>query len=162
MLNQDGKLTSNENTLIKTNNLINTQGEINALNNLDIQLINQLDNRNGRLFGQYSQNLNANDILNESGWMGSLGSWSAKTNIFNNQMGQIQSQKDAHLTTNTFNNEKGLFQSSNNIILHIANSIDNTQGKISAQKEIYSQGLHSNQSTDLIKNNEGQWLAGIH
>ncbi|MBG3015522.1 hemagglutinin repeat-containing protein [Proteus mirabilis] len=160
LLNQDGKLTSNENTLIKTNNLINTQGEINALNNLDIQLINQLDNLNGRLFGQYSQNLNANDILNESGWMGSLGSWSAKTNIFNNQMGQIQSQKDAHLTTNTFNNEKGLFQSSNNIILHIANSIDNTQGKISAQKEIYSQGLHSNQSTDLIKNNEGQWLAG--
>ncbi|MEQ4924671.1 hemagglutinin repeat-containing protein, partial [Proteus hauseri] len=160
LLNQDGKLTSHENTLIKANNVINTQGEINALNQLDIQLVNQLDNRQGRLFSQSSQYLQAANILNIKGWMGSLGSWSAKTAIFNNQTGQIQSQKAANLAANTLNNENGIIQSSDNIDLHIINRVNNTQGKISAQKAINARGEQPNSTIETISNNAGQWLAG--
>ncbi|MBG3014627.1 hemagglutinin repeat-containing protein [Proteus faecis] len=160
LLNQDGKLTSHENTLIKANNVINTQGEINALNQLDIQLVNQLDNRQGRLFSQSSQYLQAANILNIKGWIGSLGSWSAKTAIFNNQAGQIQSQKATNLTGNIFNNNNGIFQSNDNIDLRIANNINNTQGKISAQKAINARGELPQSKIDSILNQSGQWLTG--
>lgn len=160
LLNQKGKLTSHENALIKANQLVNTQGEINGLANLDIQLTEQLDNSQGRLFSQSSQNLYATHILNTQGWMGSLGNWSAKTFLFDNQTGQIQSQKEANLAANSLNNEKGIIQSSDNIDLHIADNINNTQGKISAQKAINVRGEQPQSKIDSILNQSGQWLAG--
>ncbi|ODQ07997.1 hemagglutinin repeat-containing protein [Shigella sp. FC1655] len=160
LLNQHGKITSNENSVIKANNLINTQGEINSLNTLNIDLLEQLDNRQGRLFSQSSQRLHATDILNIKGWMGSLGEWSAKASAFNNQTGQIQSQKEASLVANTFDNTNGLLQSSDSAQLRIAKSINNTQGKISAQNTVDAQGTQPNGAIETVNNIAGQWLAG--
>ncbi|NBM94270.1 MULTISPECIES: hemagglutinin repeat-containing protein [unclassified Proteus (in: enterobacteria)] len=160
LLNQHGKITSNENSVIKANNLINTQGEINSLNTLNIDLLEQLDNRQGRLFSQSSQHLQATDILNTKGWMGSLDTWFAKASAFNNQTGQIQSQKEASLVANTFDNTNGLLQSSDSAQLRIAKSINNTQGKISAQNTVDAQGTQPNGAIETVNNIAGQWLAG--
>ncbi|WP_272538193.1 two-partner secretion domain-containing protein, partial [Providencia sp. PROV193] len=57
--NQAGILTSQGDTAISANLVNNAQGAINALGRLDIQVAQLIDNRDGRIFSQQVQTLNA-------------------------------------------------------------------------------------------------------
>ncbi|HHE6471080.1 TPA: hemagglutinin repeat-containing protein [Providencia rettgeri] len=151
--NQSGILTSQGDTAISANLVNNAQGALNALGRLNVQVAQLIDNRDGRIFSQQAQTLNAHNILNQQGWMGSLDSWQATTQSLNNQNGEIQSQKNIELTANTLENHQGTLQTGGSASLLVANEINNTQGKISA-----SQGLTA--TGQSIRNLQGQLLSG--
>lgn len=158
--NQDGTLTANGDTLVRAANLLNAQGSINALDHLDMQFTRQLDNSNGRIFSKLTQVLQAQDIFNMQGWMGSQGGWSAVSNGFDNSAGSVQSQQSALLSANWLANANGVLQSAANLGLRVAQDIDNHAGKVSAQGQLTVQGATEGGRTGKINNVGGQWLAG--
>ncbi|WP_426768177.1 hemagglutinin repeat-containing protein [Erwinia aphidicola] len=158
--NQGGTLTGSGSSWVRAANLLNAQGAINALNSLDMQFSGKLDNGQGRIFSQLSQTLNAQDIVNVGGWMGSQGSWHAVSGSFDNAQGSVQSQQDAQLAANWLGNAQGALQSAADLVLHVAQDIDNHGGKVSAQGVLAVQGSTADAHAGAINNAGGQWLAG--
>lgn len=158
--NQSGTLTSNGSTQASAANLLNAGGAINALDALDMQFTGRLDNSNGRIFSRLSQTLQAQEISNAQGWMGSQESWTATTAGFDNTAGIVQSQQQAELSANWLSNASGVLQSAAGMALRIAQDINNLAGKVSAQQQLTVQGQTEGNRTGSINNAGGQWLAG--
>ncbi|MGC0944981.1 hemagglutinin repeat-containing protein [Pantoea agglomerans] len=158
--NQGGTLTGNGRTQASAANLLNAQGAINALDTLDMQVAGRLDNSNGRIFSRLSQTLQAQEMSNTQGWMGSQGSWTATTAGFDNTAGSVQSQQQAELSANWLSNASGVLQSAAGMALRIAQDINNLAGKVSAQQQLTVQGQTEGSRTGNINNAGGQWLAG--
>jgi len=158
--NQGGTLTGSGSSWVRAANLLNAQGAINALDSLDMQFSGKLDNGQGRIFSQLSQTLNAQDIVNVGGWMGSQGSWHAVSGSFDNAQGSVQSQQDAQLAANWLGNAQGALQSAADLVLHVAQDIDNHGGKVSAQGVLAVQGSTADAHAGAINNAGGQWLTG--
>jgi len=158
--NQGGTLTGSGSSWVRAANLLNAQGAINALDSLDMQFSGKLDNGQGRIFSQLSQTLNAQDIVNVGGWMGSQGSWHAVSGSFDNAQGSVQSQQDAQLAANWLGNAQGALQSAADLVLYVAQDIDNHGGKVSAQGLLAVQGSTADAHAGAINNAGGQWLAG--
>ncbi|WP_223822601.1 hemagglutinin repeat-containing protein [Candidatus Pantoea gossypiicola] len=158
--NQGGTLTGNGSTQASAANLLNAGGAINALDALDMQFTGRLDNSNGRIFSRLSQTLQAQEISNAQGWMGSQGSWTATTAGFDNTAGSVQSQQQAELSANWLSNASGVLQSAAGLVLRVAQDINNLTGKVSAQQLLTVQGQTSGSRTGNINNAGGQWLAG--
>ena len=158
--NQGGTLTGNGSTQASAANLFNAQGAINALDSLAMQFTNRLDNSNGRIFSRLSQTLQAQEMSNARGWMGSQGSWTATTAGFDNTAGSVQSQQQAELSANWLSNASGALQSAAGMALRIAQDINNLAGKVSAQQQLTVQGQTEGSRTGNINNAGGQWLAG--
>ncbi|CAI1016402.1 hemagglutinin repeat-containing protein [Serratia liquefaciens] len=158
--NQGGTFTGNGRTGVRAASLLNGQGAINALGSLDMQFTGKLDNGQGRIFSQSSQVLQAQDILNAQGWMGSQGSWQAISGGFDNTAGSVQSQQDAQLAADWLGNAKGVLQSAADLVLRVAQDIDNRDGKVSAQGQFAVTGAKDGEHAGAINNAGGQWLAG--
>ncbi|MDQ0021154.1 hemagglutinin repeat-containing protein [[Curtobacterium] plantarum] len=158
--NQGGTLTGNGRTQASAANLLNAQGAINALDTLDMQVAGRLDNSNGRIFSRLSQTLQAQEMGNAQGWMGSQGSWTATSAGFDNTAGSVQSQQQAELSANWLSNASGVLQSAAGMALRIARDINNLTGKVSAQQQLTVQGQTEGSRTGNIHNAGGQWLAG--
>ncbi|MCT2419705.1 filamentous hemagglutinin N-terminal domain-containing protein [Pantoea sp. XY16] len=158
--NQSGTLTSNGSTQASAANLLNAGGAINALDALNMQFTGRLDNSNGRIFSRLSQTLQAQEIGNAQGWMGSQGRWTATTAGFDNTAGSVQSQLQAELSANWLSNASGVLQSAAGLVLRVAQNINNLAGKVSAQQLLTVQGQTSGSRTGNINNAGGQWLAG--
>ncbi|MGP1069079.1 hemagglutinin repeat-containing protein [Serratia sp. CY56907] len=158
--NQNGTLTGNGRTQVRAASLLNAQGAINALDSLDMQFTGKLDNRQGRVFSQSSQVLQAQDIVNAQGWMGSQGSWRARSGGFDNTQGSVQSQQEAQLAADWLDNARGVMQSAQNLALRIKQDIDNRNGKVSAQGQLAVAGAKDGEHAGAINNAGGQWLAG--
>ncbi|MFI8416397.1 hemagglutinin repeat-containing protein [Serratia sp. NPDC078593] len=158
--NQGGKLTGNGKTHIVADSLRNAQGVIQALDTLDMQFTRSLDNGHGRIFSKLSQTLQAQDIYNLQGWMGSQGGWAAVSQHVDNREGSIQSQQQSQLTADTLDNRQGTWQSAGDLALRVAQDVDNRAGKISAQGQLDVQGRADGASIGQLKNAGGQLLAG--
>ncbi|EMH5467244.1 TPA: hemagglutinin repeat-containing protein [Serratia marcescens] len=158
--NQNGTLTGNGRTQVRAASLLNAQGAINALDSLDMQFTGKLDNRQGRVFSQSSQVLQAQDIVNTQGWMGSQGGWQAISGGFDNTEGSVQSLQGAQLAANWLGNAKGVLQSAHDLALRIKQDIDNRNGKVSAQGQLAVTGTKDGEHAGGINNAGGQWLAG--
>ncbi|MGC1058038.1 hemagglutinin repeat-containing protein [Pantoea agglomerans] len=158
--NQGGTLTGNGRTQASAATLLNAQGAINALDTLDMQVAGRLDNSNGRIFSRLSQTLQAQEMSNAQGWMGSQGSWTATTAGFDNTAGSVQSQQQAELSANWLSNASGVLQSAAGMALRIEQDINNLAGKVSAQQQLTVQGQTEGSRTGNINNAGGQWLAG--
>ena len=118
-----GALTGNGRTQASAANLLNAQGAINALDTLDMQVAGRLDNGNRRIFSRLSQALQAQEMGNAQGWMGSQGSWTATTAGFDNTAGSVQSQQQAELSANWLSNASGVLRSAAGMALRIAQDI---------------------------------------
>jgi len=158
--NQGGTLTGNGSTQASAANLLNAGGAVNALDALAMQFAGRLDNSNGRIFSRLSQTLQAHDIGNAQGWMGSQGSWTATTAGFDNTAGSVQSQQQAELSANWLSNASGVLQSAAGLVLRVAQDINNLAGKVSAQLQLTVQGQTRGSRSGNITNAGGQWLAG--
>ncbi|MGP3283541.1 hemagglutinin repeat-containing protein [Serratia bockelmannii] len=158
--NQGGTFTGNGRTEVRAASLLNTQGTINALDSLDMHFTGKLNNGQGRIFSQSSQMLQAQDIVNAQGWMGSQGSWRARSGGFDNTKGSVQSQQDAQLAADWLGNAKGVVQSAADMVLRVAQDIDNRNGKASAQGQLAVTGAQDGEHAGAINNAGGQWLAG--
>jgi len=158
--NQGGTLTGNGRTQASAVNLFNAQGAINALDTLDMQFTGRLDNSNGRIFSRLSQTLQAQEIGNAQGWMGSQGSWTATSTGFDNTAGSVQSQQQAELSASWLSNASGVLQSAAGMALRVTQAINNLAGKVSAQQQLTVQGQTEGRRTGNINNAGGQWLAG--
>ncbi|WP_313536778.1 hemagglutinin repeat-containing protein [Pantoea sp.] len=158
--NQGGSLTGNGRTQASAANLFNAQGAINALDTLDMQFTGRLDNTNGRIFSRLSQMLQAQEMGNAQGWMGSQASWTATTAGFDNTAGSVQSQLQAELMANWLSNASGVLQSAAGMALRVAQDFNNLAGKVSAQQQLTFQGQTEASRTGNINNAGGQWLAG--
>ncbi|WP_447885274.1 hemagglutinin repeat-containing protein [Serratia fonticola] len=158
--NQNGTLTGNGRTQVRAATLLNAQGAINALDSLDMQFTGKLDNSQGRIFNRLSQRLQAQDIANAQGWMGSQGGWQAVSGSFDNTEGSVQSLQDAQLTASWLGNVKGVLQSAADLVLRVAQDIDNGNGKVSAQGQLAVAGVDDGSRAGTINNAGGQWLAG--
>ncbi|WP_288477251.1 hemagglutinin repeat-containing protein [uncultured Pantoea sp.] len=157
--NQGGTLTGNGRTQASAVNLFNAQGAINALDTLDMQFTGHLDNSNGRIFSRLSQTLQAQEIGNAQGWMGSQARWTATTAGFDNTAGSVQSQQQTELSANWLTNASGVLQSASGMALRVAQTINNLAGKVSAQQQLTVQGQTEGSRTGDINNAGGQWLA---
>ncbi|UIL52383.1 MULTISPECIES: hemagglutinin repeat-containing protein [Pantoea] len=158
--NQGGSLTGNGRTQASAANLLNAQGAINALDTLDMQFSGRLDNSNGRIFSRLNQTLQAQEMGNAQGWMGSQASWTATSAGFDNTAGSVQSQQQAELTANWLSNASGVLQSAAGMVLRVAQDINNLAGKISAQQQLTVQGQTDGSRAGNINNTGGQWLSG--
>ncbi|GAB2948249.1 hemagglutinin repeat-containing protein [Hafnia psychrotolerans] len=158
--NQGGRFTGNGSTWVRAANLLNAQGAINALDSLDMQFTGTLDNGQGRIFSQLSQRLEAQDMVNAQGWMGSQGRWQAISGGFDNTEGSVQSLQAAQLAADWLGNAKGVVQSAADLVLRVAQDVDNRAGKVSAQGLLAVQGTTESAVAGSINNAGGQWLAG--
>ncbi|MBL0873876.1 filamentous hemagglutinin N-terminal domain-containing protein [Serratia nevei] len=158
--NQGGTVTGKGRTGVRAASLLNAQGAINALGSLDMQFTGKLDNGQGRIFSQSSQVLQAQDIFNARGWMGSQGGWQAISGGFDNTEGSIQSLQAAQLAADWLGNAKGVLQSAHDLVLRIKQDIDNRAGKASALGQLAVMGAKDGERAGAINNAGGQWLAG--
>ncbi|XBS69608.1 filamentous hemagglutinin N-terminal domain-containing protein [Acerihabitans sp. KWT182] len=158
--NQSGTLTAKGPALVRAAGLNNAQGVIQSLDSLDMRFSRALDNGNGRIFSQLAQSLQAQDIINIKGWMGSQQGWTAAGDRFDNREGDVQSQHDSRLLVNTLDNAKGSLTSGAGLALRVAQGIDNRAGRISALGRLDSQGAADGAATGHINNAKGQWKAG--
>ncbi|BEO61579.1 hemagglutinin-like protein [Serratia marcescens] len=158
--NQGGTFTGNGRTEVRAAGLNNAQGAINALGSLDMQFTGALDNRRGRIFSTLSQVLTAQDMFNAEGWMGSQGGWHAVSGGFDNAQGSVQNQQDAQLSAGWLNNAKGGLQSAADLVLRVAQDVDNRGGKVLAQGALAVMGAKDGEHAGAINNAGGQWLAG--
>ncbi|WP_253718559.1 hemagglutinin repeat-containing protein [Serratia marcescens] len=158
--NRGGTFTGNGRTEVRAASLRNAQGAINALGSLDMQFTGKLDNGQGRIFSQSSQMLQAQDIFNARGWMGSQGGWQANSGGFDNTEGSVQSLQAAQLAADWLGNAKGVLQSAHDLALRIKQDIDNRNGKVSAQGQLAVAGAQDGERAGAINNAGGQWLAG--
>jgi len=158
--NQGGKLASGGSSTLRALNLINTQGEIQALDSLDMHFTRALDNRNGNIISQRSQYLQAGNILNNQGKIGSLGVLTAVSQNFDNREGEVVSQQNVNLTVTTLDNQSGTLQSAASLVLRAAQDIANQGGKISAQAHLWLQGFTNGAPAGVLHNAGGQLLAG--
>ncbi|ALX93080.1 filamentous hemagglutinin [Serratia fonticola] len=158
--NQNGTLTGNGRTQVRAASLRNTQGTINGLDSLDMQFTGKLDNSQGRIFSRLSQRLQAQDISNAQGWMGSQGGWQAVSGGFDNAEGSVQSQQAMTLAADWLGNAWGTLQSAQNLVLRIKQGIDNSNGKVSTQGQLVAQGADDGARAGHINSASGQWLAG--
>ncbi len=158
--NRGGTFTGNGRTEVRAANLRNDQGTINALGSLDMQFTGKLDNSRGRIFSQSSQMLQAQEIVNARGWMGSQGGWQAISGGFDNTEGSVQSLQAAQLAADRLGNAKGVLQSAHDLALRIKQNIDNRNGKVSAQGQLAVAGAQDGEHAGAINNAGGQWLAG--
>ncbi|HGM7840050.1 TPA: hemagglutinin repeat-containing protein [Serratia marcescens] len=158
--NQGGTVTGKGRTGVRAASLLNAQGTINALGSLDMQFTGKLDNGQGRIFSQSSQVLQAQDIFNTQGWMGSQGGWQAISGSFDNTEGSVQSLQAVQLAADWLGNTKGVLQSAHDLALRIKQDIDNRNGKVSAQGQLAVTGAKDGEHAGAINNAGGQWLAG--
>ncbi len=158
--NQGGTFTGKGRTEVRAVSLLNTLGAINALDSLDMQFTGKLNNGQGRIFSQSSQVLQAQDIFNTQGWMGSQGSWQAISGSFDNTEGSVQSLQAVQLAADWLGNAKGVLQSAHDLALRIKQDIDNRNGKVSAQGQLAVTGAKDGEHAGAINNAGGQWLAG--
>ena len=158
--NQGGTVTGKGHTEVRAASLLNAQGTINALGSLDMQFTSKLDNGQGRIFSQSSQVLQAQDIFNAQGWMGSQGGWQAISGGFDNTAGSVQSLQGAQLAADWLGNAKGVVQSAADLVLRVAQDIDNHNGKASAQGQLAVMGAKDGERAGAINNAGGEWLAG--
>ncbi|KEY57332.1 hemagglutinin repeat-containing protein [Serratia sp. DD3] len=158
--NQGGKVASGGSSTLRALSLINAQGEIQALDSLDMQFTRTLDNRSGNIISQGSQHLQAENIDNTEGWIGSQGTLTTISQGFDNQLGEVVSQQDAELTATYWNNQYGTLQSAANLVLRTVQDITNQGGKISAQNRLWLQGLTDATLAGVLYNAGGQLLAG--
>ncbi len=158
--NQGGTFTGNGRTGVRAASLRNAQGAINALGSLDMQFTGRLDNGQGRIFSQSSQMLQAQEIVNAQGWMGSQGGWQAISGGFDNTEGSVQSLQAAQLAADWLGNTKGVLQSASDLALRIKQDIDSRAGKVSAQGRLAVTGAKDGEHAGAINNAGGQWLAG--
>ncbi|WP_437615214.1 hemagglutinin repeat-containing protein [Erwinia sp. V71] len=158
--NRGGTFTGNGRTGVRAASLRNAQGAINALGSLDMQFTGRLDNGQGRVFSQSSQMLQAQEIVNAQGWMGSQGGWQAISGGFDNTEGSVQSLQAAQLAADWLGNTKGGLQSAHDLALRIKQDIDNRNGKVSAQGQLAVTGAKDGEHAGAIDNAGGQWLAG--
>uniref|UniRef100_A8GJ82 Filamentous haemagglutinin family outer membrane protein n=1 Tax=Serratia proteamaculans (strain 568) TaxID=399741 RepID=A8GJ82_SERP5 len=158
--NQGGTFTGKGRAGVRAANLLNARGVINALGSLDMQFTGKLDNGQGRIFSQSSQVLQAQDIFNAQGWMGSQGGWQAISGGFDNTAGSVQSLLGAQLAADWLGNAKGVVQSAADLVLRVAQDIDNRDGKVSAQGQFAVTGAKDGEHAGAINNAGGQWLAG--
>ncbi|BEO60055.1 hypothetical protein SMQE30_04780 [Serratia marcescens] len=158
--NRGGTFTGNGRTEVRAASLRNAQGAINALGSLDMQFTGKLDNSRGRIFSQSSQMLQAQEIVNAQGWMGSQGGWQAFSGGFDNTEGSVQSLQAAQLAADWLGNAKGVVQSAADLVLRVAQDIDNRNGKASAQGQLAVTGAKDGEHAGAINNAGGQWLAG--
>ncbi|MGI0464744.1 hemagglutinin repeat-containing protein [Serratia marcescens] len=158
--NRGGTFTGNGRTEVRAASLRNALGAINALGSLDMQFTGKLDNGQGRIFSQSSQMLQAQDIFNARGWMGSQGGWQANSGGFDNTEGSVQSLQAAQLAADRLGNAKGVLQSAHDLALRIKQNIDNRNGKVSAQGQLAVAGAQDGEHAGAINNAGGQWLAG--
>ncbi|MEL5453709.1 hemagglutinin repeat-containing protein [Serratia ureilytica] len=158
--NRGGTFTGNGRTEVRAASLRNALGAINALGSLDMQFTGKLDNGQGRIFSQSSQMLQAQDIFNARGWMGSQGGWQANSGGFDNTEGSVQSLQAAQLAADWLGNAKGVLQSAHDLALRIKQNIDNRNGKVSAQGQLAVAGAQDGEHAGAINNAGGQWLAG--
>ncbi|WP_099139523.1 hemagglutinin repeat-containing protein, partial [Xenorhabdus mauleonii] len=158
--NQSGKIASNGHTKISALELLNSQGEIQVLNSLDMQFTQALNNNKGHIFSKLAQSLRAKNILNSQGWIGSQSSWSASGEQFDNSKGSVLSLHDATLTVSTLDNQKGTLQSAKALKLSVTQDIDNQAGKISAQGRLDVHGTTEDIAAGKLNNAGGQLLTG--
>ncbi|HGM7134686.1 TPA: hemagglutinin repeat-containing protein [Serratia marcescens] len=158
--NRGGTFTGNGRTEVRAASLRNALGAINALGSLDMQFTGKLDNGQGRIFSQSSQMLQAQDIFNARGWMGSQGGWQANSGGFDNTEGSVQSLQAAQLAADWLGNAKGVLQSAHDLALRIKQDIDNRNGKVLAQGQLAVTGAKDGEHAGAVNNAGGQWLAG--
>lgn len=158
--NRDGTFNSKDSARVRAASLLNTLGAINALGSLDMQFTGTLDNGRGRIFSQSSQLLQAQDMVNLHGWMGSQGGWHAVSGGFDNTEGSVQSQQNVQLSATWLANAKGVLQSASDLVLRITKDIDNRAGKILAQGQLTARGGVDGERAGHINTAGGQWLAG--
>lgn len=122
--NQSGTMTGHGLTWVRAASLHNHQGVINALDTLDMVFTGALDNGGGRIFSKLSQALQARDIVNRQGWVGSLGGWSAVSGGFDNAEGRLQSNEILRLDAQTLNNAGGTVDAQRLLALRIPGAPD--------------------------------------
>ena len=157
--NRGGTFTGNGRTEVRAASLRNALGAINALGSLDMQFTGKLDNGQGRIFSQSSQMLQAQDIFNARGWIGSQGGWQANSGGFDNTEGSVQSLQAALLAADWLGNAKGVLQSAHDLALRIKQDIDNRNGKVLAQGQLAVTGAKDGEHAGAVNNAGGQWLA---
>ncbi len=158
--NQGGQITGTGGTSLHAASFYNAQGSVNALDSLDMQLTQTLDNGSGRIFSQAAQTLRADTLSNNQGWIGSQGQWQASTSLFDNTSGSVQTGQSAQLKTVSLRNQQGVLQSADDLSLNISQDTDNRAGKISAQGQLRVSGSDEGETSGAINNAGGQWLAG--
>ena len=133
--NTEGKVLSGQDLNIQAQTLNNQNAQLQAVNQLNLKVVQQLNNQQGLIAAQKQLAIQANQL--------------------NNTQGQIASLDDqVHLELSSINNSSGLVQSGTSLKIQ-ANSIDNQQGKLIAQQDV-----NLNSQNAALLNQSGQVSAG--
>lgn len=152
--NQSGQMNIAQKLNINSQDVDNTQGKIQAVDQIDLAVANLLDNSAGQIASGQFLTIHAGDLNNQSGLLYSeLQSidLTSQQNIAN-QSGTIQAKTSINLSSQNLNNDAGIIVADSLNLQH--QQVSNQQGNISAQQSIQVQ------SQGLIDNQQGQILAG--
>lgn len=151
--NQSGQMNIAQKLNINSQGVDNTQGKIQAVDQIDLAVANLLDNSAGQIASGQFLTIHAGDLNNQSGLLYSeLQSidLTSQQNIAN-QSGTIQAKTSINLSSQNLNNDAGIIVADSLNLQH--QQVSNQQGNISAQQSIQIQ------SQGLIDNQQGQILA---
>lgn len=152
--NQSGQMNIAQKLNINSQDVDNTQGKIQVVDQIDLAVANLLDNSAGQIASGQFLTIHTGDLNNQSGLLYSeLQSidLTSQQNIAN-QSGTIQAKTSINLTSQNLNNDAGQIVADSLDLQH--QQVSNQQGNIAAQQSIQIQ------SQGQIDNQQGQILAG--
>ncbi|WP_312340058.1 two-partner secretion domain-containing protein [Anaerospora hongkongensis] len=153
--NAGGQVISNGQATISTDRLDNSQGTIYAQNQLAIRA-NRLANNQGQIVGKAKMDIQSAIIDNTQGLVEAGGSLSVSGQTVVNDGGKLTSLDTSGLlveASDSLSNVAGLI-GSNGAIHVLADTIDNTDGQVSAKTDL------TIENTDGLNNRNGALVAG--
>jgi filamentous hemagglutinin len=158
--NTGGSMTAQQDMNINSASVVNNQGLAAAGGNLKINAQNNLSNQHGTVQAGKNLTATAQNIANQQGSITSLDNsglvMNATQNI-DNTAGTIGGNGDVSMTTASLVNIAGKVLAKGDINANISNSLDNTNGKITAEKDV---NIGKTAATSTIKTSQGSMSAG--
>ncbi|MGC0155734.1 filamentous hemagglutinin N-terminal domain-containing protein, partial [Chromobacterium vaccinii] len=138
---------------LQAGDMDNANGAIESRAGLALSVQGALDNRHGKLLSEQAQAVKAGKLDNDEGEIGSRTALELQAGAASNQRGRIVSLGDGDIQLDTLNNANGKLQSGGALSLQAQGSVDNQQGRISAQRAMRLDG-------GALRNQQGMLAAG--
>ncbi|MBK0063986.1 MULTISPECIES: filamentous hemagglutinin N-terminal domain-containing protein [unclassified Acinetobacter] len=147
--NQSGQLAANKSLKIKTETTNNQKGHIQAVEQLDLDVVKSLNNREGQIASGHQLNVQAAQVNNQSGllYSGQQGINLSVEKDLDNTSGTIQAKTQLNINSQSLNNASGAILAQN--IQQQHDTVNNTQGNIVSEQNLRS-------IVSQFDNNEGQ------
>ncbi|WP_370389330.1 hemagglutinin repeat-containing protein [Snodgrassella alvi] len=154
-LNNNSGAIDSDSLQLKADSINNQLGAIRSVNAQQLTVTNQLNNHTGQIGSNGQLTIQAGNIDNTAGKISAAQQAEIHSSGFNNQQGTVDAE-NIKINADTLNNNHGAIRANGETRTSINQSLNNQQGQISSQKDVYISG----NALQIDNSQNGQIIAG--